>query len=85
MVAVKAARHAPADDKNPMAYAVSIGSGYSRFTVRFPNAAAALEKAQDEIDHGAENVAVMISATQERLTVPEFKELVEKGLLKDRP
>lgn len=66
-----------------MAYAVSIGSGYSRFTVRFPDAVAALEKAQDEVDHGAENVTVTISATQERLAVDEFRTLLEKGLLKD--
>ena len=56
-----------------MAYAVSIGSGYSKFTVRFPTAQEALAKAKDEIEHGAEAVTITIAVTQETFTVDQFE------------
>lgn len=67
-----------------MAYAVSIGSGYSKLTVRFPTAAAALKKAQDEADHGAEDVTLTVSSTQERLSLEEFKARMASGQLETR-
>lgn len=56
-----------------MAYAVMIGSGYSKMSVRFPTPEQALAEAQDRVDHDEKDITIRIAATGEEFTVDDFR------------
>lgn len=56
-----------------MAFAVLVGSGYSKVTVRFPTAEQALKEAREQIEDGAENVMIRAVGTGEEFTPDEFE------------
>ena len=63
-----------------MAFAVSTGSGYSKFTVRFATAQEAMVKANDIIEHDdAQNVVVTVAQTGQTYTVEEFAALLSQA------
>ena len=62
-----------------MAFAVSSGTGYSKFTVRFPSPEQALAEARDQVEHGNQNVTIRIAATGEEFSVDEFTRKIDGG------
>ena len=62
-----------------MAFAVLVGTGYSKMTVRFPTPEQALKEARDQMEGGAEKVIIRIADTGEEFTTDQFEEKMREA------